>query len=85
MDRLTFETFKRHTKEKRIEKLISKNKQRISPEQQNKTFNHLIDDANRRLEARENMIMQKEKQYQDQKAAAKKIRPEDFVKYYETR
>ena len=53
MKRMTFDVFKRQTKDERLDKLIEKNKVKIEESERIKTFNRLIDDANRRLEAQD--------------------------------
>lgn len=53
MKRMTFDVFKRQTKDERLDKLIEKNKVKIEESERIKTFNRLIEDANRRLEAQE--------------------------------
>ena len=53
MKRMTFDVFKRQTKDQRLEKLIDKNTVKIEETDRIKTFNRLIDDANRRIEAQD--------------------------------
>lgn len=55
MRRMLFDIFKRQTKEERLEKLIEKNKVKIDENERIKTFNRLIEDANRRIEAQDQM------------------------------
>ncbi len=55
IDRMMFDIFKRQTKENRIDILVTKNRVKIAEEDKVNTFNRLIDDANRRLEANEKM------------------------------
>lgn len=55
MRRMLFDIFKRQTKEERLEKLIEKNKVKIHEHERIKTFNRLIEDANRRMEAQDQM------------------------------
>ncbi len=55
IDRMMFDIFKRQTKENRIDVLVTKKKVKIAEEDKVNTFNRLIDDANRRLEANEKM------------------------------
>lgn len=55
MRRMLFDIFKRQTKEERLEKLIEKNKVKINEHERIKTFNRLIEDANRRIEAQDQM------------------------------
>jgi len=53
MKRMTFDVYKRQTKDERLDNLIEKNKVKIDESERIKTFNRLIDDANRRLEAQD--------------------------------
>jgi hypothetical protein len=55
MKRMLFDVFKRQTKDDRLEKLIDRNKMKLNEEERIKTFNRLIEDANRRQEAMDNM------------------------------
>jgi len=52
---MLFDIFKRQTKDVRLEKLIEKNKVTIHEHERIKTFNRLIEDANRRIEAQDQM------------------------------
>lgn len=55
MRRMLFDIFKRQTKEERLGKLVEKNKVKINEQERIKTFNRLIEDANRRIEAQDQM------------------------------
>lgn len=55
MKRMLFDVFKRQTKEERIEKLIDGRKVKMDEQERVKTFNRLIEDANRRIEAQEKL------------------------------
>jgi len=55
MRRMLFDIFKRQTKEERLDKLVEKNKVKINEHERIKTFNRLIEDANRRIEAQDQM------------------------------
>lgn len=55
MRRMLFDVFKRQTKDLRLGKIIEQNKVKINENECIKTFNRLIDDANRRLEAQEKL------------------------------
>ena len=46
---MEFDVYKRQIKEKEIDKLIEENKIKIEEKERNKTFNRLIEDANRRF------------------------------------
>ena len=49
MDRLNFDVYKRQAKPNRIKEMISEQKVKIKEQSRVKTFNRLIQDANRRL------------------------------------
>jgi len=53
MKRMLFDIFKRQTKGERLEKILEKNKVKLNENDRIKTFNRLIEDANRRIEAQE--------------------------------
>ena len=55
MKRMLFDIFKRQTKNERLEKILDKNKVKIDENDRIRAFNRLIGDANRRLEAQENI------------------------------
>ena len=55
MRRMLFDIFKRQTKDDRLEKILEKNKVKMDENDRIKAFNRLIEDANRRLEAQENI------------------------------
>jgi hypothetical protein len=61
MKRMLFDIFKRQTKDERMEKLIERNKVKIDENDRIKTFNRLIEDANRRYLAHVNMESLKNK------------------------
>jgi len=61
MKRMLFDVFKRQTREERLDKIIEQNKVKINEVDRVKTFNRLIEDANRRLEAQENLEAMKNK------------------------
>ena len=54
LERMKFDIYKRQIKEKKIDDFIENNKVKIKEEKKIKTFNHLIEDANRRLKAQIN-------------------------------
>jgi len=93
MKRMEFDVYKRHIKEKELDKLIEENKIKIEEEERIKTFNHLIQDANRRIEAMSNLEKMKKilnnnditeqplKKYTDEQW--KKIYDERFKAYLE--
>ena len=53
--RMQFDIYKRQKKEEKLNYLMDQNKVKINENQRIKTFNRLIEDANRRLEAQTNM------------------------------
>ena len=55
MERMQFDIYKRQIKEERLNDLVEQNKVKIDEDQKIKTFNRLIEDANRRLKAQTNM------------------------------
>ena len=55
MERMQFDIYKRQIKEERLNDLVEQNKVKIEEGEKIKTFNHLIEDANRRLKAQINM------------------------------
>ena len=54
LERMKFDIYKRQIKEQKINDFINHNKVKIKEEKKIKTFNHLIEDANRRLKAQIN-------------------------------
>ena len=65
MKRMQFDIHKRQLKEDRINALIEQNKVKIDEDERISAFNRLISDANRRLEAQENMENMKNKLSED--------------------
>ncbi len=61
LNRMQFDVNKRQYKNERIKKLIEQNKIKINEVQRIKAFNRLIEDANRRIEAQENLENLKDK------------------------
>jgi hypothetical protein len=55
MERMKFDIYKRQIKEDKINKLVEQNKNKIDEEDRIRAFNRLIEDANRRIEAQENL------------------------------
>jgi len=51
LERMKFDIYKRQIREKKIDDFVEHNKVKIKEEKKIKTFNHLIEDANRRLKA----------------------------------
>ena len=86
LDRLNFDNYKRQTKQVRIEQMIKKNTYKIDIAEQNKTFNRLIDDANRRTESKEKMKFLKEQIYEQQKKGlGKTVKKKEWLKIYNER
>ena len=54
LERMKFDIYKRQIKEQKIDDFVRNNKVKIKEEKKIKTFNHLIEDANRRLKAQIN-------------------------------
>ena len=65
LNRMQFDIYKRQLKEDRINKLVEQNKVKIDEDERIKAFNRLIIDANRRLEAQENLENMKNKLEED--------------------
>lgn len=84
MRRMLFDIFKRQTKELRLNKLIEKNKIKISESQRIKTFNRLIEDANRRIEAQDQMEEMKN-QVNYYNPNSKRYNEEEWEDIYEER
>jgi len=85
MKRMLFDIFKRQTKEERMEKLLENNKVKMNEVERIKTFNRLIEDANRRLEAQENMEAMKNKILEQEMIgmnSGKKITQEEWEEIY---
>lgn len=85
MRRMLFDVFKRQTKEERMNKLIDKNKIRIDENERIKTFNRLIEDANRRLEAQERIEKMKDNLDNNTTLTNKKYKSEEWEEIYDER
>lgn len=87
MRRMLFDIFKRQTKDERMTKLIEKNKVKIDENDRVKTFNRLIEDANRRLEAQEKMDKMKDKlnEYSLSGNGNRRYKEEEWEEIYEDR
>ena len=81
---MLFDTFKRQTKTDRLDKLIDKYKLKIDESDRVKAFNRLIIDANRRIEAQENMELLKSK-LEEGPPSLKKYSQEEWDQVYEER
>jgi hypothetical protein len=85
MRRMLFDIFKRQTKDERINKLIEKNKVKITEEERIKTFNRLIEDANRRIEAQDQLEDLKNQINKTNNTNSKKYKDEEWEEIYEDR
>jgi len=85
MRRMLFDIFKRQTKDERINKLIEKNKVKITEEERIKTFNRLIEDANRRIEAQDQLEDLKNQLLKNNNTNSKKYKDEEWEEIYEDR
>lgn len=86
MERMKFDIYKRQIKEDRINQLVDQNKLKLDESERIKAFNRLIEDANRRIEAQENLDKMKEKLEEDILAAPpKKYKNEEWKEIYNDR
>jgi hypothetical protein len=85
MQRMMFDVFKRQTKEKRIGNLLDKHKPKINEYSRVNTFNRLIEDANRRLEAAEKMDSMKNNLNSELNPMKKSVGFKDWDKIYQER
>ena len=86
LNRMQFDIYKRQLKEEKINKLIERNKVKLDEEERIKAFNRLIIDANRRLEAQENLENMKDKLEEDITAGPqKKYTDEEWKDIYNKR
>jgi hypothetical protein len=81
---MLFDIFKRQTKELRLNKLIEKNKKKINESEKIKTFNRLIEDANRRIEAQDQLEEMKN-EVKINNPNTKKYKDEEWEEIYEDR
>ena len=65
LNRMKFDIFKRQSKEEKINSLVEQNKAKIDEDERVSTFNRLISDANRRIEAQDNLENMKNKLSED--------------------
>ena len=84
MRRMLFDIFKRQTKDERLDKLVEKNKVKINEHERIKTFNRLIEDANRRIEAQDQMEENRMK-LERTKVNDKKYKFEEWEEIYNDR
>jgi hypothetical protein len=83
MKRMQLDSYMRQTRDQRINNLIEKTKVKLDEGHLVKTFNRLIEDANRRMEAFDNMDMMK--QFLDEKVSFKKYSQEEWDRVYKGR
>ena len=86
LNRMQFDIYKRQFREDRINKLVEQSKVKIDEDERIKAFNRLIIDANRRIEAQENMEKIKNKLEEDISAGIqKKYSDEEWKEIYNKR
>lgn len=86
MERMKFDIYKRQIKEYRINQLVDQNKLKLDETERIKAFNRLIEDANRRIEAQENLDRMKERLEEDILATPpKKYKEEEWKEIYNER
>ena len=86
LNRMQFDIHKRQLKEDRINELVEQNKVRIDEDERISAFNRLISDANRRLEAQENLENMKNKLEEDiTSGTQKKYSDEEWKEIYNKR
>jgi hypothetical protein len=84
MKRMLLDVFIRQTKEKRLEQLVEKSKVKMDEAERIKTFNRLIEDANRRMDALDNLEDLKNK-LDEPIPNAKRYSQEDWNQIYDDR
>lgn len=86
LQRMKFDIYKRQIREDRLNQLINQNKVKIDEEERIKTFNHLIEDANKRFEALEKMEKIKQELDEDLTSVEhKKYTQKEWNKIYNDR
>ena len=86
MNRMAFDVMKRQTQGKKLHDIIEKTKNKMDENQRVKGFNRLIEDANRRLEAQENLVNLKKKlEEQEDEKPIKKYKQEQWENIYNVR
>ena len=85
MQRMTFDNFKRQTKEKRVKIMMEKNTAKIAESEKIKSFNRLILDANRRIDAQERLEEMKEKLLSHKNGVERKVTKEEWLEVYQKR
>ncbi len=83
IERMLFDIFKRQTKEERLKRIVDKKKLRKNESEITTTFNRLIKDANRRLEASNKLEKIKEIINKDViKTSKRRFKENDWESYY---
>ena len=86
LKRMQFDIYKRQIKEDKINQLLEQKKPKIDEDERIKAFNRLIIDANRRLEAQENLENMKNKLEEDiTSGPQKKYSDEEWKEIYNKR
>ena len=86
IDRMRYDICKRQSKESKINEILEKNKVKMNEDDRIKVFNNLIEDANRRFEAQENMEKMKYKLSEDFiSKEKKKYNDEEWKEIYKKR
>ena len=86
LKRMQFDIYKRQIKENKINQLLEQKKPKIDEDERIKAFNRLIIDANRRLEAQENLESMKNKLEEDiTSGPQKKYSDEEWKEIYNKR
>ena len=86
LNRMQFDIYKRQLKEEKINKLVERNKVKMDEEERIKAFNRLIIDANRRIEAQENLENMKDKLEEDiTSGPQKKYTDQEWKEIYDKR
>ena len=86
LNRMQFDIYKRQLKEEKINTLIERNKIKMDEEERIKAFNRLIIDANRRLDAQENLENMKDKLEEDITSGPhKKYTDQEWKEIYDKR
>ena len=83
MKRMLLDTFIRQSKAERLKNMIEKTKVKMDESERIKAFNRLIEDANRRMEAVDNM--ENMRKNLDNKSSLKKYSTQDWNSIYDQR
>ena len=83
MQRMTFDSFKRQTREKRVKEMLKKITPRMSEKERIKRFNSLLLDANRRIDAQERLEQMKEQLFSHKSSVEKKFTQKEWLEVYQ--